>query len=140
MGDQKINTMKQAGLWIEFRKAELIDPKKGIISTIISQIEEVQPGTGSRSNVPYGPMDKKSDRKILERRENQIKAYFGQILDLLGHIEELVIFGPGEIKRRLVNYLREEHSFHGRVRGIRAADQMTERQKIAYVKDYFRSS
>jgi hypothetical protein len=132
---------KQLGIWMDFRVAEIIarPTEESIPVLIASEIEEVQPGGGSRSRVPYGPMDKKSDRKILQRRKNQIDHYFQQIVDEVKSADEIFIFGPGEAKSLFLQYIRELKSFEPYILSIITEDRMTTNQKSAYVRSFYES-
>lgn len=132
---------KQLGVWMDFRVAEIIArPNDESIPVLIaSEIEEVQPGGGSRSRVPYGPMDKKSDRKILQRRKNQIDHYFQQIVEEVKSADEIFIFGPGEAKSLFLQYIRELKSFKPYILSIITEDRMTTNQKSAYVRSFYES-
>jgi hypothetical protein len=132
---------KQLGIWMDFRVAEIIarPTEESIPVLIASEIEEVQPGGGSRSRVPYGPMDKKSDRKILQRRKNQIDHYFQQIVDEVKSADEIFIFGPGEAKSLFLQYIRELKSFKPYILSIITEDNMTMNQKSAYVRSFYES-
>lgn len=132
---------KQLGIWMDFRVAEIIarPTEESIPVLIASEIEEVQPGGGSRSRVPYGPMDKKSDRKILQRRKNQIDHYFQQIVDEVKSADEIFIFGPGEAKSLFLQYIRELKSFEPYILSIITEDNMTMNQKSAYVRSFYES-
>jgi len=132
---------KQLGIWMDFRVAEIIarPTDESIPVLIASEIEEVQPGGGSRSRVPYGPMDKKSDRKILQRRKNQVDHYFQQIVEEVKSADEIFIFGPGEAKSLFLQYIRELKSFEPYILSIITEDSMTTNQKSAYVRSFYES-
>ena len=132
---------KQLGIWMDFRTAEII-PRPNVPAEpvlIASDIEEVQPGGGSRSRVPYGPMDKKSDKKILERRKNQIHHYFEKIMEEIEDADEIFLFGPGEAKSLFLQYIRELKNFKPYILSIITEGKMTDNQKNAYVRSFYES-
>lgn len=132
---------KQLGIWMDFRTAEIIQrpnvPAEPVL--IDSEIEEVQPGGGSRSNVPYGPMDKRSDKRILERRRNQIHHYFEKIMEEIEDADEIFLFGPGEAKSLFLQYIRELKQFKPYILSIITEGKMTDNQKNAYVRSFYES-
>lgn len=132
---------KQLGIWMDFRVAEIIARpiKESAPVLIASEIEEVQTGGGSRSRVPYGPMDKRSDTKILQRRKNQTEEYFSRIIDEVKSADEIFIFGPGEAKSLFLQYIRELKNFQPYILSIITVDSMTTNQKNAYVRSFYES-
>ncbi|MCB0620462.1 MAG: hypothetical protein KDC43_05030 [Saprospiraceae bacterium] len=133
--------MKRAGIWLDFREAFVIDLSGDSPSTtrIASGIEDFHVKGGARSKTPYGPMDKTSESKFLERRLHQTREYFTHILELVGEAEELYLFGPAEAKVQLHKEIEHRRSFRPAVLSIETADKMTDRQKIARAKAFFDS-
>ena len=74
---------------------------------------------------------------VQERQHHEEKHFFAKILK---HIhpttEELVIFGPSEAKFGLENMLKDLHDAP-ELMGVETADQMTEPQMEAWVRNYF---
>jgi hypothetical protein len=86
------------------------------------------------SSRPHGGNNQKS---VQERQHHEEKAYFAEIIK---HIhpstEELVIFGPSEAKYGLRKMLENQHNAP-LLMGVETADQMTEHQIEAWVRNYF---
>ena len=63
-----------------------------------SNVEEFNPKGGSGSSTPYGPQDSISESTYLERRKQQEKNYYKQIIQQLSDADAIVILGPAEAR------------------------------------------
>lgn len=131
--------MRQIGIWLDFDGADIIQITNGEISTehIPSNIEHFNLKGGSRSKTPYGPMEKTSESKLLERKKHQSKLYFERICKRVNNADELFIMGPAEAKIGLRKYIDETPSCPLEVLDTLTVDSITENQKIAKVKAFF---
>lgn len=132
--------MKKAGIWLDQKEAKVIiladDSEE--IKTIYSQIE-------TRERIPgeskiYGRFGKQylNDEKTKEIKiDAQLKRYLNEVIETLEDKDELMIFGPGKTKKELEKLIRDHPNMYARLKEIRIAKQMTENQKVAYVKDFF---
>ena len=132
--------MKKAGIWLDQKEAKVItladDSEE--IKTIYSQIE-------TRERIPgqskiYGRFGKQylNDEKTKEIKiDAQLKRYLNEVIQTLEDKDELMIFGPGKTKKELEKLIRDHPKMYARLKEIRIAKQMTENQKVAYVKDFF---
>ena len=132
---------KQVGIWLDFKEATIIkmEGDEPGIATLNSEIEDFRPKGGARSKSPWGPMDKISESKYLERRKQQEKSYFQKLMTATKDVDELFIFGPAEAKEGLLKAIKARTNFKPIVKGFEAADSMTLNQKIARVKTFFQS-
>ena len=131
---------KKVGVWLDRREAFLaiIDGDEIQTSLIPSNIEDTRPGGGSRSKVPYGPMDKSDERKLLRRKQQQEAVYFETIMQKAGEdVESLYIFGPGDTRVHFEKFLREEPRWDKLISEVVPADSMTDNQKVAQVRKHF---
>ena len=130
---------RQTGIWLDTQQAFIIifENEYYRTETVYSTIEDFHPLGGSRSKVPYGPMEKISEKKYLERRKNQEQKYFEQIEKIIAGSERVYLFGPAEIKQKLRDNLLRQHDFKNCVVEIESADKMTNPQKIAKAKSFF---
>ncbi len=133
----QITSKIQTGIWIDGKEAFLIRFENGQLTqeTIQSGIEDFHPVGGARSKTIWGPMDKMDEKKLLERRKQQEHAYHQQIIERLGQSNELYIFGPAEQKVKLRKELLKSNNKY--LLTMDTADKMTQRQRIAKVRDFF---
>ena len=133
------NKNQKTGVWLDTRSATIItvDEVDSIVTEIDSGIDEVKPKGGARSNVPYGPMDKVSEHKFLERRRHQELNYFDRLIDKLKQFDAILIFGPAQMKDKFSARIRSRKEINLQVENCIQADSMTGNQKVAFVRDYF---
>lgn len=131
---------KQIGIWLDFKEASIID--LSIVETrvdkISSEIEHFQPRGGAHPKLRWGATENISERTYLERRKQQEKAYFQKLIDAVREGDELFIFGPAEAKDNFIKAIKNSNNFHPSVRGVERANRMTDNQKIAKVKAFFK--
>lgn len=129
---------KQCGIWLDFAEALIVhlNGKEVATQTIPSEIDRGHPKGGARSKTPWGPMDVMDEKKVLARTTQQAKAYYQQIIQAMGEVEEIYVFGPAEAKIGLQKALVEAH-LKDKVKAIEVADSMTKNQKVAQVKAFF---
>jgi hypothetical protein len=130
---------KLYGVWIDSKQAFIIifENESYKTETVFSTIEDFHPLGGSRSKVPWGPMEKISEKKYLERRKHQEQKYFEEIKKVIKSSKQVYLFGPAEMKDKLEDDLLNNNNFKNCTVEAESADSMTDRQKIAKAKDFF---
>ena len=130
---------KQTGIWLDLREAFIIqfNNGEGVVQRLKSPIEDYHVVGGARSKTPWGPMDVVSEKKSLERRKHQLKQYFKDILAQVDRNSELYLFGPAETKLKFRDYIEGDKSLTVTVRQTDTADNMSENQMVAQVRDFF---
>lgn len=134
--------MKQIGIWIDKREAKIVSIKDGNehLNTITSDIEDFHPGGGSGTRLKGGPQDVVLDNKYLERERHQFTEFFKKIIKCIVDADAIVIFGPAEAGIKLNVELSGKHSqLHSKIKSIEKADNMTDNQIKAWVRDYYDS-
>ena len=129
----------KVGIWIDTREAYVVKVSRDVqeVTHVISDIETFHPIGGSRSNVPYGPVDTVSESKYLEKRKHQEAEYFDNIISEIKSCNNILIFGPGHIKLKLKKRIEARTELRIKVLECIQSDSITEKQMIAFVKDYF---
>ena len=131
---------KRIGIWMDFREAFIIElqEKDASIAHVSSEIEDFHPKGGSRmKGAPWGPMDKISEPKYLERRKHQEKDYYQRLMKATEIADELYIFGPAQAKEGLKKAINDNTNFKPSLKGVETADSMTENQRVAKVRAFF---
>lgn len=131
--------MTQTGIWLDFNHANIIELVDGKVTkkTIPSNIESYHLKGGSRSKTPWGPMDKTSESKHLERRKHQEVAYYKAICEAVEKSHELFVMGPAQAKIGLQKYIESYKNLDDILLDVQTADSITENQKVAKVKAFF---
>ncbi len=76
--------------------------------------------------------------KHMHNKENQMhRAYYKEIADEILNYGHVLLFGPTDAKLELNNYLSEDAHFKNVRIDVATTDNMTDKQKEAFVKNYF---
>ena len=118
-----------AGLWIDHKKAVIVfvKGKEEEIKLISSNIEKHHRQSGVAM-----PSDDVRQRELT----GHLNIYYDEVVSCLRDAESILIFGPGEAKGELKKRL-EKDNLGGHIVGIEPADQMTDPQIVAKVKEHF---
>ena len=129
----------QIGIWLDYKEAYLITlhEKQNEVEKITSEIEDFHLKGGARSKTPYGPMDKTSESKHLERRKHQEEKYYTSIMQKVKDADEIFIMGPAEAKIGLRTKMVNTRTFRANIKGFESADSISEKQKIARTREFF---
>lgn len=128
-----------AGVWIDHRKAVLV---KMINSS--EEIQEIPSQVDKAYQPPIGPASKQPGRPhgfvaedVLERKfMSQLNVFYDEVLRSLQGVESLLILGPGEAKGEFHKRLKTKKFPCSSVE-VEAADQLTDPQLAAYVRQHF---
>jgi len=131
--------MQKIGIWLDLNQAKIVQLKNNNVeySKIDSNIDHSKVKGGSRSKDPWGPVITVSESKHLAKREQELKDYFENIIDVLKSSDEYFLMGPAETKIRLKKYIAPHQNLFDKMLDVQTADKMTNNQLIAKVKDFF---
>jgi hypothetical protein len=136
---------KQTGIWLDAREAHFIELEDGDVISVRKVGSDFakaaakggHAGGRLRGGAPVGI----SEKALHNSRRNAERNYYEAILDNLHDADEVLVFGPGEAKDKLVNAIKAHPShFNADLMAVLTADDMTEPQKIAYVKTFFEAN
>lgn len=124
-----MKSTKQLGIWIDHSIAHLMELRDGeVVTNNVESSPELQQDQ---------KMVNKDESIILNKEEGQLSAYYKKLSDLILDYEEVLLFGPTDAKNELSNLLKEDHHFDKIRVEVKSSDNMTENQRIAFVKEYF---
>lgn len=130
-----------AGIWVDQRKAFVVTLKqdKEHLLRVDSEVEKhVRLSGGSRSRkTPYGPQEVAVDGKLDERRKQQLRKYYQEIIRLVQDVPKVMIMGPGHAKIELKKEFDKAKNLGAKVVKVETVDKMTEKQIVARVKHCF---
>jgi hypothetical protein len=133
--------MKKAGIWIDSRIAMIIDPVEPRIKTIESGIESRERFEGeSEQEGRFGTQFMNKEKVKKNRQQHQVKRFIDEIIRETGELEDVVVFGPSQMKGKLAKELEMFPGNKVNVAGVEAAQKLSNNQLIAWVKDYFNIS
>jgi hypothetical protein len=124
---------KQAGLWIDHRKA--------IIVLITDEGEEVKKiASNMEKHVRFTDGDGSADGSSEDVRDrqfgNHLNSYYDQVIAVVRDADSIQIFGPGEAKGELEKRIEHE-GLKAHILAIETVDKMTDRQITAKVREHF---
>jgi hypothetical protein len=127
------------GIWLDQRKAIIVllkgDDER--LVEIESNLETFRPHGGYGGANKQLPQDAINDKKYLARKNDQLRAYFKNIVSILPPAEELYILGPGEGRKLFVNFLNDEPKFKEVWLISEACDSIPVAQIIQKVKEHY---
>lgn len=134
--------MINTGIWIDRQKAHVvtIEDEQEIEQIIESEVEDYNVKGGSRSKTPWGPQEKVSESKYLERRKHQLKNYFLKIIDSINNSDAIAIYGPADTKIHFKEEIKKNNkAIFEKIRIVKTEDSMTKNQFKALVKSFSNS-
>ena len=124
---------KQAGLWIDHRKAVvvLVTDEGEEIRKIKSDMEKHVRFTGGTASED-GSTEDVRDRQF----GNHLNKYYDEVIACIRDAQSIQIFGPGEAKGELEKRIEHE-GLKAHILAIETVDKMTDRQISAKVREHF---
>jgi hypothetical protein len=156
---------KKAGVWIDTEKAVIIslngvehratirnsqsgersgkspkisDETYKIISSPIQTKLRIPGDTKefARSGIQHYSTEIKNMHKL----KNVKQQFFKGILQGINDVDEFVLFGPSLIKKEFEALMYKYPQIHSRLLSVEPADVMSDKQKVQWVENYFKSS
>lgn len=130
----------KTGIWLDNQKAYIVylTNEKEELVKINSEVEDYHISGGAAAPSPYGTHDTVSERRLLERKKQQLSRYFKKVMDRIKDCEQIYICGPAGAKIGLRKEVLESESLKHRLVSVETCDSMTENQIIAQVKTFFK--
>lgn len=80
-----------------------------------------------------------SEHSMNNAKHTDELKYFKSVASQLLPFDEILIFGSGKAQEQFQNYLKDDAQFNNKRVNIDSAEQLTDPQKIALVRDFFKS-
>lgn len=133
----------QTGVWLDMSGAHIVhikgdDVTSSQISSGIDTHERFK-GEGNQAS-RFGDQAVNAESHKEHRIEHQTKDFLNNIKDSLSESNEIVIFGPAQMKVELEKLIKSDHKLAKCLVGVESADNMTDNQKTAWVRDYYGKS
>ena len=124
-----MTTIKNLGIWMDHASAHLIEltTNEPLPKRIESKFTHDEKGFTLN----------KSEKGMHNKEQQQQLTYYKEIADIIKKFTNVILFGPAGAKNELINMLKEDHSFNTIKIEVLQADNMTENQEYAFVKEYF---
>jgi len=139
-----MKNIKQLAVFIDHTKARFIgieNSKAIFLQTLESNRKSHPRYQGESSNQtrfgsdPYQGSNNEFGKNMQEQEIT--KNYFQHIKKQLQDYDEILLFGPGEAKKELHNYLIAQSSFGSKTIEVKNSDYITDNQLLQTVKSYF---
>ena len=131
---------KQTGIWLDHEKATIITLDKGRykLNTIESDIVTRERIVGETKKYGRFGDQSLSQEKHKERRiKEQTSKYLKNLLSEIKDVDELVLFGPANMKMELEKHILNDTTLASKLKAVVSADSMTENQMVAWVKNFY---
>lgn|SRR5690606_31248003 len=123
-----MKTEKQLGIWMDYANANLIDLESEKSCRVI--ISEFTPDVKEE-------VKQRSEHTMNNKEEQLNELYYKEISQEILKYENVLIFGPTNAKLELKNYLNNDSKFNNVKIEIESADNMSNNQQVAHVKNHF---
>lgn len=127
---------KNIGIWIDRKKAYIIDDAGSVFETIESNVSDYHPRGGSPSSTPYGNQDASGEKELQNEQREQMKKYVRGLTEKLSVADRIVVFGPAEAKKELAKAI-EASDLRDKLKGVETADSMSDNQLKEWVRNYY---
>ena len=126
---------KQAGLWIDHRKAVIV-----IVSEAGEEIKEITSNMEKHIRFTNGTGSEEGSSEDVRDRQfgNHLTKFYDDVIAVVRDAESIQIFGPGEAKGELEKRLVHE-GLKSRILAIETMDKMTDHQISAKVREHFQN-
>jgi hypothetical protein len=123
---------KQAGLWIDHRKAVIV-----IISDAGEETHQIESKINKHPHYSGGTASQLGSSEDIRDRQfgNHLNSFYDGVIAILRGSDTIQIFGPGEAKGELVKRL-EHDGVKERILVVETADKMTDHQIAARVREH----
>lgn len=123
-----MKTTKRLGIWMDHSTANLIE-----FTDNKTETTEVEAQVGEQDE-PLNPSD---ETMIQNKDQNELSDFYKRISEVIKGYDEVLLFGPTHAKDELNNILKDDRHFDEVKIEIKSADNMTENQQQAFVKEHF---
>tara|TARA_B100000809_G_C15140796_1_gene533234 strand:- start:7030 stop:7401 length:372 start_codon:yes stop_codon:yes gene_type:complete len=122
-----MKTKKKLGIWMDHSTANLIDLTSNKHIQILSKFTfDTKEEALNRSEIV-----------MHNKRQQMHEAYYKKIADVILKYNDVLLYGPTNAKTELQNYLNVDLHFKDIKIEVKSADNMTDNQQVAFVKNYF---
>lgn len=123
------------GLWIDHSHAFLMKANdEDVVNSerIDSKVEPHHHGGVTQEHLSITNQNKDD-----ARRHNQMQQFCKCLVERLKDADEIAIFGPGNAKFELKNFLEKSPALHRKLIAVETSDKLTENQMKAYTRQLF---
>lgn len=124
-----MKSAKKIGIWLDHATANIMEFSDDKIIT--TKLE-------STPAFPEQLQNLRMDESLMHNKEqNQKSDYYKKLGYIIIDYNEVLLFGPTDAKTELFNLLKDNRLFKKVIITVQPADNMSDNQQQAYVKDFF---
>jgi len=134
--------MRKVGIWIDLKEAHIITLSEGSIysKTIYSEVETRIRNEGEKKQFGrFGDQYLVDEKGIKNRIDEFTHRYLISILKELKSADEIMVFGPAQTKGKLQKVILNDPEVAVKLKAVQVSENMTHNQKIAFVKDFYKT-
>jgi len=131
---------KLVGIWIDHSIASIVilQDEDEHVRNIESDAESRHRAAGgSPAPTKYGPGDPGDQKRLEQRRQHELQEFYQSVVEALEKPDAIVVMGPGTAKTEFEKELKKDQHLAGKLKDVKSADKMTERQWVAEVRKYY---
>lgn len=132
---------RRLGIWLDHRIARFVELVGDEVkcSELRSNVERKHRSTGGlrMPGKNYMKSFAASEKNTERARSEHVKRFYAQVLEALTPADRFILLGPGEAKSELAKEIKENQNLMGKLAGVLTAEDMTDRQLVAAVRDFF---
>ncbi len=126
---KKKHAKQYAGVWMDNSEAFIISD-----SGEKSEDFKISGKVSSAAHMGGG-----SEHAMNNAKTNDTLKFFKSISKQLLDFDEIFVFGPGKAQEQFRNHLKDDFQFNNKPISIDSADQLTDPQLIARVREFFKN-
>ncbi len=129
---------RRIGVWLDHTQAHLVEyhPFAEQIQTLYAPQKESLEGVEVKTN--FGERASNNEDRLSNKAQNHHQEFYKVLEKTLLLYDEILLFGSGTARNELKNRLRSDKAYDSKKIHVEAAEQLSEAQLKAYVRDYFR--
>ena len=124
-----MNSKKYLGILMDHSTANIMELSNG---KVVSKIVESAPA------FPEQIENLRLNESLMNNKEqNELSAFYKKLSYVINDYSDVLLFGPTNAKTELFNLLKNNHHFDNKRIVVQSADNMTDNQQEAFLKDFF---
>lgn len=123
--------IKQAGIWMDHSIAIIMELTNDTIveHRIVSEFTHQE---------KENSLTERGEKHMHIKEQHLQSSYYKELSENIIKYQDVILFGPTDAKDELFNLLKTNHLFKNIKIEVKHSDKMTENQKYAFVKEYFK--
>lgn len=132
---------RKLGVWVDHRIAKFVELRGDQVrcSEIRSDLERKHRSTGGfkMPGKAYIKSTSASEKHMNRKNEEHLRRFYQDVLKTVEQADRFVLLGPGQAKTGLLREIKQSQTLAPRLAAVMTTEDMTERQLIAKVKEFF---